>query len=217
MLHFATAVELDNENVRVYIVSVFRIDDIRKSLQSQNLAFLPNEFRSGLAAVAMVLVGDDSHLQLCFIQRAEREGDPWSGHMAFPGGRASALDVSVQAAAEREAFEEVGLVLGASRLIGRLPDLPVHRAGVDTGILLCPFVYYLGPEPALLVTNQEVAGAYWIDLSDLWDERNRTKLDIHFNDSYMVFPAIRFRDQLIWGLTLRVLGSFADVIGQPLT
>ena len=195
---------------------MLRIDAIRESLLLQNLAFPPYAFRPGLAAVAMVLAGDDSHLELCFIRRAEREGDPWSGHMAFPGGRASLHDKSAQAAAEREANEEVGLVLGDSLLIGRLPELPVHRAGIDTGLLLCPFVYYLGLEPAALIPNHEVAWASWIDLNYLWDERNKTELNLVYNDVPMVFPAIRFRDQLIWGLTMRVLSSFGEVIGVPL-
>ena len=164
----------------------------------------------------MVLAGDDARLQLCFIRRAEREGDPWSGHMAFPGGRASALDASAQAAAERETCEEVGLVLGDAPLIGRLPDLPVHRAGIDTGMLLCPFVYYLGAEPAALIPNHEVAWASWIEMDYLWDGRNRTKLDLVYNDVLMAFPAIPFRDQLIWGLTMRVLTLFGEVIGLPL-
>src|SRR5262249_17100859 len=164
----------------------------------------------------MVLAGQGARLQLCFIRRADRKGDPWSGHMAFPGGRASAADRSAQAAAERETLEEVGLSLGDAQLISPLPDLPVRRAGIDTGILLCPFVYYLGPETAELVPNSEVAGAYWIDLGYLWDKRNITQLDLVYNDIPMVFPAIRFGDQLIWGLTLRVLTVFAEVIGSPL-
>jgi len=195
---------------------VFRIDDIRRSLLRQNLSFPPYKFQPGVAAVAMVLAGQGASLHLCFIRRADRQGDPWSGHMAFPGGRASAADRSAQAAAERETREEVGLSLGDAQLISPLPDLPVRRAGIDTGILLCPFVYYLGPEPAELVPNHEVAGAYWIDLGYLWDKRNITQLDLVYNDIPMVFPAIRFEDQLIWGLTLRVLAVFAEVIGSPL-
>lgn len=198
------------------MLSVLRIQDIRKSLSAQNLTFPPYEFRPGLAAVAMVLAGDDVRLQLCFIRRAEREGDPWSGHMAFPGGRASALDESAQAAAEREAYEEVGLMLGDAQLIGRLPDLPVHRAGIDTGIMLCSFVYYLGAEPVALVPNHEVAWASWIEMDYLWDERNRTKLNLVYNDVLMAFPAIPFRDQRIWGLTMRVLTLFGEAIGFPL-
>ena len=48
------------------------------------------------AAVALVLrVGETGALELLFIKRAEFEGDPWSGHVAFPGGRGTASIVSI--------------------------------------------------------------------------------------------------------------------------
>ena len=63
------------------------------------------------AAVAVVLREGDSGSEILFIERSTREDDPWSGHMAFPGGRVEAADANTRAAAERETLEEVGVSL----------------------------------------------------------------------------------------------------------
>ena len=161
------------------------------------------------AAVALVLAGEASEVQMCFIRRATRLDDPWSGQMAFPGGRAAAGDLSAEAVAERETWEEVGLRLVASHRLGALSELPVHRAGASTSTVLSPFVYHVGPYAAPLAANQkEVAEAYWEPLEDLWDEKNA--------DRFRAYPAIRFHEYFIWGLTLRVLAQFAEAVGRPL-
>jgi 8-oxo-dGTP pyrophosphatase MutT (NUDIX family) len=118
--------------------------------------------------------------------------------------------------AEREAREEVGLELGESQLIGKLSELPVRLGGVPTSMVLAPFVYHLGADAPALAPNDEVADAYWVSLEDLWDPRNATQLRIERDGVATAYPAIRFREQLIWGLTLRVLTLFSDLVGQPL-
>ncbi len=81
------------------------------------------------AAVAVVLREIDGRPEVLLIERATKEGDPWSGHMAFPGGRVEDVDGSIQIAAERETFEEVGVSLEGAELIGRLDDLQGRHAG----------------------------------------------------------------------------------------
>jgi 8-oxo-dGTP pyrophosphatase MutT (NUDIX family) len=164
------------------------------------------------AAVAMVLAGDESDLQICFIRRVERPGDPWSGHMAFPGGRACPEDASAQAVAERETREEVGLILRESHRVGTLSELPVRLGGVETSMVLSPFVYHMGLEAPAFEPNEEVTEAYWAPLADLWEAKNATQL----TRAAIAYPAIRFHEHLIWGLTLRVLTLFSDVLGAPL-
>jgi 8-oxo-dGTP pyrophosphatase MutT (NUDIX family) len=180
---------------------------LRDLLSRHEPKLTPFDTHRERAAVALVLAGED----MCFIRRSLREGDPWSGQMAFPGGRVSGGDTSARAAAEREAFEEVGLVLGDSDWIGTLSELPVRRAGLETNLVLSPFVYHLGASPPALTPNGEVGEAYWIPLEHLWDPGNEDR--VHWNQ---IFPAIRYHDQLIWGLSLRVLTLFAEAIERPL-
>src|SRR5262245_43234848 len=195
---------------------MLRIETIRQALSLHAPKTTPFTADRDHAAVALTLAGPDSDLRLCFIRRIEKTDDPWSGHMAFPGGRASPQDATARAVAEREALEEVGLELRESHLVGALSELPVRVGGLDTSMVLCPFVYYLGAAPAPLIPNEEVAAAYWVSLAQLWDQRNATHLSLLRTGESLVFPAIRFREYLIWGLTLRVLTLFSDVLGYPL-
>ena len=192
------------------------IANIRAALAGQIDETNPFQPDPDHCAVALALAGTGNDLQLCLIRRMEHPSDPWSGHMAFPGGRASRGDRSARAVAEREAREEVGLELGQDHWIGALSELPVRLGGVETSMVLAPFVYHVGPEPPALRGNQEVAEAYWAPLAALWDPRNSSELRLDRHGVPMVFPAIRFRDHLIWGLTHRVLTLFSDRIGQPL-
>jgi 8-oxo-dGTP pyrophosphatase MutT (NUDIX family) len=194
---------------------VLAVEGIREMLSRQAPRDL-GRIAPGSAAVALMLAGGGAKPKLCFIKRAEREDDPWSGHMALPGGRVSPSDSCIQEAAEREVREEVGIELAADMSIGRLPELPIRRYGVDTGLALFPFVYYLGPAAPELITNHEVAAAYWMDLEYLWDRRNHTLFDAVYGGQLTTFPAIRLGGNLIWGLTFRVLELFAEVIGIPL-
>ena len=192
------------------------IANIRVALGARAQPPKPFQPHPDHASVALALAGTGDNLQLCLIRRVEHPGDPWSGHMALPGGRASPGDRSARAVAEREAREEVSLDLGDAQWIGELSELPVRIAGVATSMVLAPFVYHVGPETQPLTANCEVAEAYWAPLGDLWDQSNASELRIERNGVAMMLPAIRFREHLIWGLTHRVLTLFSDVIGLPL-
>lgn len=192
------------------------LSDIRAALARHQPKTGPFEAIPARAAVAMILAGPEDGLNLCMIRRAEQAGDPWSGHYAFPGGRAQAGDASPRAVAERETGEEVGLALENGHLLGPLSEMPVRLGGVDTGMRLSTFVYYLGPETPAFSPNSEVAAAYWVPLSHLWDADQGTHLALEREGVKMIFPAIRYRDYVIWGLTFRVLTLFSDVLDHPL-
>jgi len=167
------------------------------------------------AAVAMVLAGPPEALDLCFILRATREGDRWSGQMAFPGGRAEPSDLTAQAAAIRETHEEVGLRLHHAEALGSLPSTPLRPAG--SAGELHPFAFYVGDaRPPLHPNEAEVAEAYWIPLTHLWDADRRGTIDWPWKGETLRFPGIRARGQLIWGLTYRVLHQWAQRLGKPL-
>lgn len=189
---------------------------IRAALAAQPVEVPPLVPGQSRAAVAIVLAGPESGLSMCFIRRAERAGDPWSGHMAFPGGRANGGDATARAAAERETLEEVGLALRAEHYIAPLAELPVRLAGRATGMTLSSFVYHVGAKELPLQPNHEVAGAYWVPLEHLWNPANSTHHRLHREGVEMVFPAIRFGDTVIWGLTFRLLTQFSGSVNHPL-
>ncbi len=194
----------------------FAIDEIRRALGRHKPALVAREPAHAEAAVALVLAGAGGDLSLCAIRRAEHPLDPWSGHMALPGGRSSPEDAGPRAAAERETLEEVGIALAEAHWIGPLSDVVVRLGGGDRRMVLSPFVYYLGEELVPFTLSEEVAEAFWIPLSHLWDPRNSDHLEWERSGARLLYPAIRFRDYAIWGITFRVLTLFSDVLDSPL-
>lgn len=194
----------------------FTIEEIREALTRHQPTLVAREATHAEAAVALVLAGAGAELSLCAIRRAEHPLDPWSGHMALPGGRSSAEDAGPRAAAERETLEEVGLALTEDHWIGPLSDVLVRLGGDDRRMVLSPFVYYLGEELVPFAPSDEVAEAFWIPLAHLWDPRNANHLEWERSGARLLYPAIRFREHAIWGITFRVLTLFSDVLDSPL-
>ena len=198
---------------------MLNVDEIRTAIQKrphEPAAFRPDPSHAG---VAMILAGDDNNLDACFIRRAERDGDPWSGQVAFPGGRAGPGDQDAQSVAERETFEEIGLTLERHHLIGPLPIRPIERNYLRGGLTLSPFVYHVDAGKRVSVSAKlplEVADVFWVPLRHLFDEAATTELEYPFNGKLTTFPGIEFENHVIWGLTLRVLESFAEIMSRPL-
>jgi 8-oxo-dGTP pyrophosphatase MutT (NUDIX family) len=195
----------------------FTLVQIRAALARHRPAEVERAPGDAAASVALVLAGPEDDLALCAIRRAEHPSDPWSGHMALPGGRADPADSGPRAAAERETLEEVGLALAAPHRLGALSQVPVRLGGGGgRQMVLSSFVYYLGTGHPPFVLSDEVAEAFWIPLSYLWDPRNAGRFTWKRDGANLLYPAIRFGDAAIWGLTFRVLTLFSDVLDAPL-
>ena len=165
------------------------------------------------AAVALVLAGSAHDLSMCFIKRAPHPQDPWSGHMALPGGRFEESDGDSRAVAVRETFEEVGLTLAPEHDIGPLSEMPIARQPHPLAGVLSPHVFYLtGPTPDFNIDPREVAEAFWIPLRHICDQSNL----VTKTWDKRPYPGIEFRGEMVWGLTLRVLYSFTQLVGLPL-
>lgn len=163
------------------------------------------------AAVALVLqsVGDDSKLLL--IRRAEREGDPWSGHMALPGGHAEPEDHDSAATAMRETLEEVGLPLRREECLGTMAPLQVSAFGRPTGMWITPHVFAV-QRPADLSPNAEVAATFWAPVSPMamgeWDSTKH----VQRGNVQLKLPAIDVHGNLVWGLTLKMITTLFSVL-----
>jgi 8-oxo-dGTP pyrophosphatase MutT (NUDIX family) len=180
-----------------------RLERLRRSLASRP----PRHDEAGdeliWAAVAVVLLAEPESLLL--IRRAERTGDPWSGHMALPGGRRDAPDDDLVATAVRETAEEVGLRLGAEQLIGGLDDV-VPRTPVLPPIAVRPFVFLLF-HPSRLLLNPEVAAAHWVPLELLLRPETYHSVRIEIRGESRDMPAYHLADAVVWGMTERVVSG----------
>jgi 8-oxo-dGTP pyrophosphatase MutT (NUDIX family) len=157
-----------------------------------------------LAAVAIVLGPDGDVL---FIRRAHREGDPWSGDMAFPGGRHEPTDPDLRHTAMRETFEEVGLDLPAhgARCLGALPSLRSPLRSVRAPMAVSPWVFTVPRWPERFTLSEEVAQVHRFALKRLLAREGRGTFPWSGHGTTLELPRLDLDGQRVWGLTLRML------------
>jgi 8-oxo-dGTP pyrophosphatase MutT (NUDIX family) len=159
------------------------------------------------AAVATILRDGLDGPEVLLIRRAEHPQDPWSGHMAFPGGRECPSDRDLLATAVRETREEMSLDLERSgRLLGRLHHLPAVARGRRVGLTIAPYVFELTGE-AVLSPNHEVSEFLWTPLSPLMRGAFATTIPYEFEGQRVLLPAHEVQGRVVWGLTYRMLES----------
>lgn len=155
------------------------------------------------AAVALVLRDGPEGLELLFIRRTEHPRDPWSGQMAFPGGRAEPGE-DLLATAVRETAEEVGLDLaGRGEALGALDEVEALARMRPMGLTISPFVFRLreGEEARAL---SEVRSVHWLPLALLLGPSLRSTHEYVHEGAALGFPCLRTGDLVIWGLTYRM-------------
>src|ERR1039457_310446 len=166
------------------------------------------------AAVAMILreTMRGESLKLLFIQRAVYANDPWSGNIAFPGGKVEPGE-DPQRTAVRETAEEIGLDLGRARFLGQMPEV----RGAYLPVRVSSFVYWLaGPAPDLNL-NEEVHDTFWADLDDLVTAEHHSISRVSFEGEKVDAPAIQLAwpgSPVLWGLTYRLTMQFLDMLRE---
>jgi len=164
------------------------------------------------AAVAIIMRESDAGPQMLFIQRAEKDGDPWSGHMAFPGGHKDPVDVTLRDAAMRETLEETGLDLTCSDYLGALDHHQAQPRGRILDMLIAPHVFQIDGNPRF-TPNHEVAEVVWAPLqalatNDLHDTETRPMAG-----APTIFNGYRLeRGHFVWGLTYRILKAYFSTL-----
>lgn len=187
-----------------------RLALLRRGLERRPAARRPRGAGVSEAAVALVLRPRDE-LELLLIKRAERERDPWSGHMALPGGRRDPDDPDLVVTAFRETQEETGVPLARTGvLLGALDELS-PRSGRLPPLVIAPFVVGVPADTLATPDFHEVAAAVWIPLPALRDPGAVSEILIELEDGRRAFPSLRYQGYVIWGLTHRILAQFLDL------
>lgn len=164
------------------------------------------------AAVALIFrAGDDGDLELLFIKRAEYPGDPWSGHIAFPGGRREADDSSLAGTAIRETREETGIDLSEhGEIIGELDELQPQSIRLPE-LVVAPFVAILHETPALELAG-EVASAFWVPLRSLHESNLWRDTEVSGKGFQMTRRAFHHEGHVIWGITERIIAQLLTLL-----
>jgi 8-oxo-dGTP pyrophosphatase MutT (NUDIX family) len=161
--------------------------------------------------VALLVRSSPADLEILLIERPASESDPWSGHMAFPGGRKNPGEDDLDAAI-RETHEEVGVDLNAlGYMLGRLDDLWPRPGGPQ--IAVAPFVFAVPGHVRLQPRPSEVAKTVWIPLGHIASPAAAAEhLYILPDGDRLRFPAIEYHTHVIWGLTYRMLMQFLEIV-----
>lgn len=162
------------------------------------------------AAVLMGLMQRGHGLSVLLTQRPQTM-PTHAGQIAFPGGKLQESDVSVEAAAMREAQEEVGLDPGHLQLLGRLPAYRTR-----SGFCIHPVVATIHAEASIHADSREVDEVFEIPLSFFMNGRfhrmhranHEGKTWSWWSMPYPQPPNPEVPERFVWGATAAMLRNF---------
>lgn len=166
--------------------------------------------RAGVAI--LIRLGLNGEPELFFIQRAVYEADPWSGQIAFPGGRSEPGDETLRDTAIRETLEETRIDLREhGEILGTLDDLRPSTRPLPR-VVVRPYVFLTGdaPEPEI---SHEVSACFWVPLSVLLDRSVWKDTTVLAGGEEMSRVAFHHEGYVIWGMTERILSGLLELLG----
>jgi 8-oxo-dGTP pyrophosphatase MutT (NUDIX family) len=186
---------------------------LMRSLAENPARTVEREGNERLAAILLALrARHDGEPELLMIKRAEVEGDPWSGHIACPGGRMEPEDQDLAVTAVRETLEETGVdVARDGRLLGQLDDIS-PRSPYLPPIVIRPYVALVRPD-VKIVPSEEVAQAFWVPLSVLRTPAAWGTAMVSVRGREQEVSVFQHGEYTVWGLTERVLRQFLEYVG----
>ena len=166
------------------------------------------------AAVALLVRLDETREpaapQLLMIKRATFEGDPWSGHVALPGGRREPADPTLERTVIRETWEETAIDLDRDgRLLGCLDELE-PRTPLLPPIIITPFVGLVRFDVDI-VASPAVAEWFWVDVAALRDPEVSREVVLELATGPRAVMSFQHGEHTIWGLTERILRQFLSL------
>ena len=158
--------------------------------------------------MALILKEGEQGTEVLLIRRAQRRGDPWSGHVALPGGRAEEVDADSVATARRETLEEIGLDLQGSRMLGRLAPQWTKSPRRWAPFAIVPVAFALEEkEVPTLRFSEEVTRAFWLPLAEVQGGRLDGRHAWKLGPLPLHLPCWNHDGEVVWGMTHRILTS----------
>ena len=168
----------------------------------------PRFLGTDYAAVVMLITLHGGAVEVLFAKRAEDRRDPWSGQIAFPGGRSKEVDATLAQTACREFFEETFVdICKKAEVLGFLETVnPRNRPGTS----VTPFVAY-SDRKFVFTPSSELTEVFWAPLASL----ERKAVDIEVAGTVLRgVPAFVHGERVIWGLTAHILDAFRSILAS---
>jgi 8-oxo-dGTP pyrophosphatase MutT (NUDIX family) len=186
----------------------FLLDKVRLATKRGNSDIPPEDDQSKLpaAAVCMILRAADSKnsLEILLLKRKSFEGDPWSGQIAFPGGRSKSGETLLETV-KREVMEETGINLEDLEPLGPLAQVFPG----NFSIRVTPFVAIAPTEVEVKVDHIEIDDYFWTPTSYFLDRNNSSVYS--FSKDGRKIDALAFvylGKYVVWGMTLKIIEDF---------
>ncbi len=188
---------------------------LQRALRERPGVIVEVEERVRRAAILLTLrARGDGEPELLLIKRADHDGDPWSGHIACPGGRMEPQDRDLEDTAVRETREETGVdVARDGRVLGHLDELR-PRSPLLPPIVIRPYVAIVRSDVELHPSH-EVASAFWVPLSALRAPSAWGTGRVAARGGERQVSIFQHGEHTVWGLTERALRQFLGYLGEP--
>ena len=151
-------------------------------------------------AAVLIAITDEADPKVLLTRRSVYLSNH-AGEVSFPGGKRDPQDTSNIVVALREAQEETALNPFDVRLLG---DLPMQKA--RNGMLVKPIVGLIPPQVELIAQPSEIDRIFFASLQNLM-EAPPTPHEVRYAQQSLYFPSMRVEDEIVWGLTARMLIS----------
>jgi len=133
-----------------------------------------------------------------------------AGEVSLPGGAFDPADAGPEAAALREAWEEIGLAPELVRIVGALDDVWIPVSNFE----LRPFVGTVSTRPSLVPHDAEVAEIVELPLDVLFDDDVLRTEEFSGRGFTVRAGAYRYGGVRVWGATALTLGMLAHVLDR---
>ncbi len=169
----------------------------------------PEQRRWRRASVLVPMLLHEGAWHLLYIRRTQTV-ETHRGQVAFPGGAMDPEDPTPEATALREAYEEIGLPLGKTRILGRLPEFYTISDFLVTpvvGVIPWPF--------PVRMSSEEVDRVFTIPLGWMADPRHWEERPFVRPSGKMVMNVYfeAYDGEVVWGATGMMTHNFLRVLG----
>ena len=163
------------------------------------------------AAVCVILRTNPNNesIETLMVKRSVSEYDPWSGHMAFPGGRADKNDAGLVETVKREVFEETAIVLSDRDMIGKLDEIVPGNFSLK----VTPFVAIPSKPVEVHIDHKEIVDFFWIPVAFFQNKQNSSEYKVVRLGQEFAVPSFAYEGKhIVWGMSLRIIENLLEKV-----